>query len=89
MLMQEKIRNALQNDLAPKHLEIINDSHKHAGHTGDDGSGQTHFQLLIVSDRFEGCNRIQRQRIVNQSLGSLFNQGLHAASMKLLTPAEV
>ena len=88
MNMEEKIKAILESEINAHHIEIINESNLHAGHSGDDGSGQTHFKLMIVSDDFKGYNRIQRQRTINKFLGHLFEQGLHALSMELLTLEE-
>ena len=86
--MEQKIKKAIEEGLSPIHLEVVNESYKHAGHAGDDGSGQTHFKLMVVSDAFLKRSRVQRQRIVNTVVGSLFNEGLHAVSMQLLTLGE-
>lgn len=88
MKMEEKITKAIEDALSPTHLQVINDSQKHEGHAGDDGSGQTHFKLMVVSNGFEGCGRVQRQRIVNTAICGLFNEGLHAVSMQLFTLGE-
>lgn len=88
MNMEEKIKVALEGAINIHHIEIINESGKHVGHSGDDGSGQTHFKLMIVSDDFVECNRIQRQRMVNAELQPLFDKGLHAISMRLITLGE-
>lgn len=88
MTIEEEIKFVIERDFNPEHLEIMNESNKHAGHAGDNGTGQTHFQLLVVSKAFEGCNRMQRQQKVNDSLMFLFSKGLHAISMSLKTPGE-
>lgn len=88
MSMESEIRKAIERDFAPKHLEIINESHKHIGHAGHDGSGESHFILKIVSDFFEGQDRIKRHRAINESLESLFGKGLHAISVKAFTENE-
>lgn len=83
-MIKEKIEKAFQ----PEHFELINDSHKHRGHAGDNGSGETHFRLLVVSDGFFGLSRIQRHRVVYDVLDGAFSMGLHALSMRTLTPEE-
>lgn len=88
MNIETLIKRTLEENLQIQHLEVINESHKHAGHAGDDGSGQTHFKLIVVSRDFEGCGRIDRQRQVNDLLSEAFLAGLHAVSMRLLTPDE-
>ena len=86
--MDEQIKRIIEENLDPVEYELINESHKHAGHAGDDGSGQTHYKLIVVSNAFSDCNRIQRQRMVMDLLKEPFSQGLHAISMKLSTPEE-
>lgn len=88
MRISELIKQKLEEGLSPTHLEIINESHLHEGHAGDDGSGQTHFKLIVVSNAFGECSRIQRQRQVNTLINDLFSQGLHAVSMRTYTPQE-
>jgi len=88
MRMDDKIKQAIEKELMPEHLEIINESGEHAGHAGDDGSGETHYKLIVVSSRFKDHNRVQRQRLMNAAVSKLFEEGLHALTMKLLTPQE-
>jgi BolA family transcriptional regulator, general stress-responsive regulator len=88
MSIEQLIHAAVEQNLKPDAFEIINESHKHKGHAGDDGSGQTHFKLMIVSSVFTGMSRIDRQRLVNTMLQTAFSRGLHAISMKLYSPEE-
>jgi len=88
MNMEEKIKAAIKNKIKTHDMQLINESHKHAGHAGDDGSGQTHFKLMIVSDDFLNLNRVQRQRLVNAAISECFDAGLHAISLKLNTCEE-
>ena len=74
--------------LAPTHLEIVNDSASHAGHTGDDGTGESHFTILIESSRFQGASRLQRQRMVNAALGDIPGQRVHAIAIRASAPGE-
>lgn len=83
MNMEEYIRKQITEHLNPSHLEVINESHLHVGHAGDDGSGQTHFKVVIVSDKFHGMQTVQRHRLVNDILSDCFEKGLHALSLKL------
>jgi len=85
MTMEEKIKNAVEAAMDVHEMQLVNESHKHAGHAGDDGTGQTHFKLMVVSPVFEGHNRVQRQRLINAALSKCFEEGLHAISLKLLT----
>ena len=88
MLIEEEIKHVIEEKFSPQLVEVINESSKHVGHAGDDGSGQTHFKVKIVADAFKECNRIQRQRMVNAVVGGLFTKGLHAFSMQIFTPDE-
>jgi BolA family transcriptional regulator, general stress-responsive regulator len=67
---------------APTRLAVINDSAKHSGHSGDDGSGESHFSIEIESAAFAGVNRVTRQRMVNKALGDLPGERVHALAIK-------
>lgn len=73
---------------APTRLEVINDSAKHHGHTGDDGSGESHFTVLIESAAFAGVSRLQRQRQVIAALGDIVGQRVHAVAIRASAPGE-
>lgn len=87
-MIADLIKQKIIENLAPQQLEIINESDKHIGHAGHDGSGQSHFKLIVVSKKFLGLNRIQRQRLVYGFLAEEFSSGLHALSLKTYTPEE-
>ena len=75
--------------LRPLSLEVRNDSHLHAGHMGDDGSGETHFSVAIESAAFTGQSRVARQRMVNQALADLIAPGgIHALAIRATAPNE-
>jgi BolA protein len=74
--------------LAPTDLDISNDSAHHAGHMGDDGSGESHFSVSVESAAFAGLSRVQRQRLVNQALADLLRDRIHALSIKARAPGE-
>lgn len=80
--------HALLTTLDPTHLDVIDDSAKHAGHAGARAGGQTHYTVTIVSPRFEGLNRVARHRLVNAALEPEFGTGLHALSLVLRAPSE-
>lgn len=84
--IQTEIENLLREALAPTRLEVINDSAQHHGHAGDDGSGESHFTVIVVSEQFEGKNRLARQRLVLGALGDIPGERVHAFAMKCLTP---
>ncbi len=83
-----EIIRRLTNALAPVTLKLDNDSAAHAGHMGDDGSGETHWSLHIVSAQFDGLNRVQRQRLVYKAIGDLMDNPIHALAILAQTPAE-
>jgi BolA protein len=87
----QRIIQALQS-LQPTQLNLTDDSHKHASHIehlGEAaGQGETHFHLTMVSEKFEGLSRIDRQRLVNDALSDEFKNGLHALQMKLISVIE-
>ena len=88
MTMDTIIKEKLEKALAPERMELFNDSHKHAGHAGDDGSGQTHYRLIIVSERFENLGRIDRQRLVYEAVKEEMSGGIHALNVKAIAPSE-
>lgn len=81
----------LQAALAPVSLSVANESHLHAGHSGNPSGApdaETHFRVEAVSEAFEGKNPIARHRLVYSALGSELKQGLHALALKTRTPRE-
>ena len=83
----ERMRALLTGALAPSHLAIADDSHKHAGHAGARG-GQGHFGVDIVSAAFAGKPPLARHRLVYAALGERMGGEVHALSLRTLTPAE-
>ena len=83
----EKIRSAIEMALQPIQLEIVDQSHRHAGHAGaKDGRG--HFDVLIVSDAFKGKLPLARHRMVFAAVGNLMETDIHALSIKALSTDE-
>ncbi|MGI4817059.1 MULTISPECIES: BolA family transcriptional regulator [unclassified Brevundimonas] len=87
------IRQKLQSALSPQRLELEDDSWRHAGHHHEGGmdakeGGESHFNLLIVSEAFEGQSRVNRQRVINNLLAEELSGPVHALSIQALTPAE-
>jgi len=78
----------LQQAFTPSRLDVINDTAMHHGHAGDDGSGESHFTVVIESDAFAGKNRLERQRMVNRALGDIPGQRVHALAIKAFAPGE-
>lgn len=84
-----EIEQRLTTALAPTALEVRNDSHLHAGHSGDDGSGETHFSVAVTSAAFAGLSRVARQRLVNRALADLIAPGgIHALAISARAPDE-
>ena len=84
----DEITRLLTAEFAPTQLEVINDSAKHSGHSGDDGSGESHFTVVIESAAFAGVSRLGRQRLVNAALGDIPGQRVHALAIKASAPGE-
>lgn len=83
-----EIEARLRAALTPDHLAVIDDSEKHRGHAGHDGSGESHFTVEIVSPQFTGKNRVARQRLVNAALADLLREKVHALAIKARAPEE-
>lgn len=83
----DEMRELLEDAFAPSNLEIINDSHQHAGHSGDDGSGESHFTLVIEAPAFASMNRLARQRAVIAALGDIVGERVHAVAIKASAPS--
>jgi len=83
-----EIETRLTAALSPARLAVINDSAKHSGHMGDDGSGESHFTVEIESAAFVGQSRVGRQRLVNQALGDMMREKVHALAIKATAPGE-
>lgn len=83
----EEIRTRLQAAFEPAELQVIDDSEAHRGHGGWREGGETHFNVLIRSDRFAGQSRLQRHRAVHAALGADLVGRIHALSLDLDTPA--
>jgi len=82
-----RIHALLQEALRPALLEVVDDSHRHAGHAGARG-GQGHFSVDIVSEAFAGKLPLARHRLVYAALGTLMDTDIHALSIRARTPAE-
>ncbi len=82
----EKIRQRLAA-LNPEHIEILDESAKHAGHEGAKGGGG-HYWLTIVSPQFAGVPTLARHRMIYDLLGDMMHKEIHALSIKAYTPGE-
>jgi BolA protein len=86
--LADEIAQLLTAAFAPSRLAVINDSARHHGHSGDDGSGESHFTVEIESARFAGVSRLERQRMVNAALGDIPGGRVHALAVKARAPGE-
>ena len=80
--MEKKLTQILQENFNPKILEVVNESYKHAGHSGDNGSGESHFKIIISSKDIPGSSRIEKHRKITEVLGNLAKE-IHALSIEL------
>jgi BolA protein len=81
------IKQALTTAFAPESINVVDQSHLHAGHEGA-RSGGGHFDVTIVSASFAGKNQVQRHRMVYEALKSLMPREIHALSIKAYAPEE-
>ena len=88
MRVEATIRSKLTDVFAPSRLEIVDESHLHAGHVGARPEGETHFRVEIVSAAFDGVGRVARQRQVYAALADELAGPVHALALKTMAPAE-
>lgn len=79
----DDIRTKLEAAFQPSHIEVRNDSARHSGHAGDDGSGESHFHVVLRAPEFKGQSRIARHRAVHAALGAALVAEIHALSLDL------
>ena len=82
MSVKDEIRARLEAAFAADRLEIVNESHLHGGHAGDDGSGESHFRVVIRAAEFAAMSRVARHRAVNAALGDLTRR-VHALALDI------
>ena len=89
MLIQTQIAKKLRASFSPAHLEIFDESYKHAGHAGaPQGSSETHIGIIIVSNHFKGLSRLERSRAVHSAISEEIKK-IHALTvLKTVTPEE-
>jgi stress-induced morphogen len=88
MSVEDRIRQKLTSAFAPLALEVVNDSHRHAGHAGSPGTSESHFTVKVVSAAFAGKSRLERHRMVNDALADELAGKIHALAISALTPGE-
>jgi BolA protein len=89
MNMAHRIREKLTAALNPDRLEIVDESHRHAGHAGARPGGETHFRVEVIASAFHGKSRLERQRLVYAALKDEMSQQIHALSLVTRAPGEV
>ena len=88
MSVEASIREKLVQALQPVRLDVINESHLHAGHRGSPGTGDSHFRVLVVSPVFAGKSRVDRHRIINGALAAELKGPVHALAINAYAPDE-
>jgi BolA protein len=88
MSVEDRIREKLILAFAPSALEVVNDSHRHAGHAGSPGTGESHYTVKVVSASFAGKSRLERHRMVNEVLAEELKGKIHALAITALAPEE-
>jgi BolA protein len=81
MGLEQQIRTALETAFAPTELVVVNESHRHAGHAGDDGSGESHWHVTIASPALSALSRVERHRAIHAALGPQIMGRLHALAL--------
>ncbi|MBX3196953.1 MAG: BolA family transcriptional regulator [Labilithrix sp.] len=84
MTVQDRIETKLRETLAPAHLEVINESHMHNVPKGS----ETHFKVVVVSERFDGVSPVKRHQLVYGALADEMKSGVHALAITSRSPAE-
>jgi len=88
MTVAETIRTKLDAAFHPAHLDIVDESHLHAGHSGHRPGISTHFRVAIVADAFAGKPRVERQRMIYAALDTLMGKPIHALALTVKAPGE-
>ncbi|WP_119259073.1 BolA family protein [Shinella zoogloeoides] len=89
MSMKSSMTAKLEAAFSPERLEVLNESHLHAGHQpGFDGEGETHMRIRIVSSAFAGMSRVARHRAINEVVKAELDAGLHALAVEATAPGE-
>ncbi|WP_374943133.1 BolA family protein [Sphingomonas sp.] len=86
--LADVIADRLTAALSPTRLAVVNESHLHAGHSGDDGTGETHFRVEVEATAFTGLTRVARQRLINHALADLLATRIHALAIGARAPGE-
>jgi BolA protein len=88
MRVADVITEKLSAAFAPESLRVVDESHQHEGHAGHRPGGQTHYRVYIVAEAFRGKSRIDRHRLINQTLAQELAAGVHALAIHAAAPGE-
>ena len=88
MARRDLIAERLTKAFAPASLEVVDESHQHVGHAGHREGGETHFRVYIVAEAFRGKSRLERHRMINQTLVAELQSGVHALAIHASAPGE-
>jgi BolA protein len=88
MQTRNLITEKLSKAFAPTSLDVVDESHQHVGHSGHRPGGETHFRVYIVAEAFRGKSRLERHRMVNETLASELGGGVHALAIHASAPGE-
>jgi stress-induced morphogen len=88
MRVEQAIREKLSAAFTQAAIEVVNDSHRHAGHGSSPGTGESHFSVVVVSPVFAGKSRLERHRMVNAALAEELSGKIHALAITALAPGE-
>jgi BolA protein len=88
MRTADLITKKLTEAFAPQSLEVLDESHQHEGHGGHRPGGETHYRVYIVSQAFKGKTRLERHRMINQTLSAELASGVHALAIHAAAPGE-
>ena len=82
------ITEKLTSAFSPQNLNVVDESHLHAGHAGSREGGQTHYRVYIVSNAFQGKSRVDRHRMINAALAAELAGSVHALAIHAAAPGE-
>ena len=88
MATRDIITEKLTKAFAPTILNVLDESHQHVGHAGYREGGETHFRVYIVAEAFRGKSRLERHRMVNETLAAELRGGVHALAIHAAAPGE-
>lgn len=89
MSVEDIIKQKLEAEFSPHYLRVENESHKHAGHAGSPGTGESHFKVEISASKLEGLGRVNAHRRVNECLAEELKTKVHALSLRVVAKLEI